>query len=132
GHAVRAYDDEIDRGSRGKGNIAANEIGKREIHVRDTEPQGRLTALGAKRGLLFFGEVAVVIVVPELFGSSRRLVARIDLFRCGKALIQVAGVEQPLRHVRVKVETLRLTIRPMGSPNFDAFIPVEAEPAHRL
>ena len=127
--SVRAHHHEVDCAAGGKVDLAAHEVVEAEVDLGNPEPQRGLAALGAERGLLLVGQVAVVVVVAELLRAPRSLVAGIDLF-CGRvALVEVAGSEQAIRDLAIDLAALRLAVRLVRAADVDALVPVEAKPA---
>ena len=82
---------------------------------------------------LFGREAAAGAVVARIaafgrFGGSTFLV---ELLLCAEARVDHATFFQALERICVGVETLGLKVRAMVAAYFGAFVPVEAEPAHR-
>src|SRR5699024_8233011 len=94
------------------------------------QPPRGLAALGAEGGLLRVGEITVVAVVAELRVATRVPVALGDLLRGGVGLVDVPGVLQPRADVPVDLAALGLAVAAVGTPDLDAFVRVDPEPAH--
>ena len=113
-------------------DAAAHEVVEAEVDLGHAQAQRGLAALGAERGALLVGEVAVEVVVAELLGPAGRLVAGVDLVGGRVALVEVAGGLQPLDHVGVDLAALRLPVGLVRAADADALVPVEAEPGERV
>ena len=126
--AVRTHDHVIRHGTGLEFNAATDQIVERDILVGHADAQCRLAAFGTERGLLLFGEIAVVTVVAEGLRASCSHVAGFDFFRSGEGFVRIAGFEQLGCDVLVNVAALGLAVRTVGTAHVDALIPVDTQP----
>ena len=129
---VRADDDEVGDRAGLERDVAADEVGERDVVIGHPHPPHGFAALGAEGGDLVGREVAVEAVVAELGIPSGRPVPGLDLLVRRVRLVDVATGLELLDDVCVDVTALRLAVGGVGSADLDALVPVEAEPLHRL
>jgi len=129
---VGAHEDEVGRRPCGEVDAAAHEVVEAELDVGHAQAQRGLAALGAERRLLLVGQVAVEVVVAELLGPARGLVAGIDLLRGRIRLVEVACGLELLDDLGVDVAAHRLPVRLVRAADADALVPFEAEPGERI
>ena len=130
--AVGPHDDVVRHRTGSERQLAAHQVGERDALLGHPDAQHRLAALGAVGGPLLVGQVPVEAVVAQLGVAPGGAVARLDLLGRGERLVGVPGLEQASRHVGVDVHPLGLPVRPVGTADLDALVPVQAEPAQRV
>ena len=130
--AVRTHDHVIRHGTGLEFDATADKVVESDVLVGHADTQGRLAAFRAERGLLLFGEVAIVAVIAESLRPAGGHVAGLDLLRSGEGFVGVAGFEQLGCDVLIDVATLGLAVRAVRATHVDAFIPVDAQPIQGL
>src|SRR5699024_8204783 len=116
---------EIGGGPGPEGDLAAHDVGERDVLLGHAQPPRGLAALGAEGGLLRVGEITVVAVVAEVRVATRVPVALGDLLRGGVGLVDVPGVLQLRDDVLVDLAALGLAVGAVGTPDLDALVPVD-------
>ena len=114
--AVRTHDHVIRHGTGLEFDATADKVVESDVLVGHADTQGRLAAFRAERGLLLFGEVAIVAVIAESLRTAGGHVAGLDLLRSGEGFVGVAGFEQLGCDVLIDVATLGLAVGPSGPP----------------
>src|SRR5258708_4414570 len=114
-------------------NRTVDEIVEARRALRHTKSHGpRTMGRFTRRDLGRCQSKTCAVVLPRTASSFCRFAFRLELLRRAVTEIRLLLFDELIGHRAMPVETLRLKVRPEGTANERAFIPIEPQPTHPI